>query len=72
MEGTLSTFAGSSWGADSTSPQPRETTRSRVAVQTPSPENTLLDDRRIQVNSIRGTRRTDKLDKYFESRCHRF
>lgn len=56
MEGSLSTFGGPSWGADSTSPQPPET-RTRVPVQTPaSPENTLLDDRRLQVNSIRGTR----------------
>ncbi|OAD62016.1 putative nuclear hormone receptor HR3 [Eufriesea mexicana] len=53
MEGSLSTFGGPSWGADSTSPQPPETSRTRLPVQTPSPENTLLDDRRLQVNSIR-------------------
>ena len=55
MEGSLSTFGGPSWGADSTSPQPPETARTRVPVQTPSPENNVLDDRRLQVNSIRGT-----------------
>ncbi|KAF3425141.1 hypothetical protein E2986_11800 [Frieseomelitta varia] len=53
MEGSLSTFGGPSWGADSTSPQPPETARTRVPVQTPSPENNILDDRRLQVNSIR-------------------
>ncbi|KAK1127528.1 hypothetical protein K0M31_004060 [Melipona bicolor] len=53
MEGSLSTFGGPSWGADSTSPQPPETARTRVPVQTPSPENNVFDDRRLHVNSIR-------------------
>lgn len=66
MEGSLSTFGGPSWGADSTSPQPPETTRTRVSVQTPSPENNLLDDPvRLQVNSIRGTLNYGKFE-YFE------
>ncbi|XP_026669957.1 probable nuclear hormone receptor HR3 isoform X2 [Ceratina calcarata] len=53
MEGSLSTFGGPSWGADSTSPQPPEISRTRLSVQASSPENTNSDDRRLQVNSIR-------------------
>ncbi|XP_057328869.1 probable nuclear hormone receptor HR3 isoform X2 [Microplitis mediator] len=53
MEGNLSVFETSTWGADSTSPQPPEA-RTRSSIQTTSsPNNTLLDDRRVQVKSIR-------------------
>ncbi|XP_014295541.1 probable nuclear hormone receptor HR3 isoform X2 [Microplitis demolitor] len=53
MEGNLSVFETSTWGADSTSPQPPEA-RTQSSIQTTSsPNNTLLDDRRVQVKSIR-------------------
>lgn len=49
MESNLSTFIGSTWGADSTD------SRTRPPSQRESPENSTIDDRRIQVNSIRGS-----------------
>ncbi|XP_015589106.1 probable nuclear hormone receptor HR3 isoform X2 [Cephus cinctus] len=52
MEGNLSVFGGPTWGADSTSPQPPEA-RTGPSNQTGSPSNTILDDRRVQANSIR-------------------
>jgi len=56
MEGSLSGFGGSKWGADSTSPQPTERERSRErSAQPPSGAGSaILDDRRLQANSIRG------------------
>lgn len=56
MEGSLSGFGGSTWGADSTSPQPTERSRSRErSAQPPSDAGSaILDDRRLQANSIRG------------------
>lgn len=56
MEGSLSGFGGPTWGADSTSPQPTERSRSRErSVQPPSGAGSaILDDRRLQANSIRG------------------
>ncbi|XP_018302841.1 probable nuclear hormone receptor HR3 isoform X2 [Mycetomoellerius zeteki] len=55
MEGSLSGFGGSTWGADSTSPQPTERSRSRErSAQPPSDAGSaILDDRRLQANSIR-------------------
>ena len=44
-------YEGATWGADSTSPLPTEG-RSRNSVQTETP---ALGDRRVQVNSIRGS-----------------
>ncbi|KAH0554355.1 hypothetical protein KQX54_009875 [Cotesia glomerata] len=53
MEGNLSVFETSIWGADSTSPQPPEA-RTRSSIQTTSSsDNSLLNDRRVQVKSIR-------------------
>lgn len=56
MEGSLSGFGGSMWGADSTSPQPAERSRSRErSAQTPiGAGSATLDDHRLQTNSIRG------------------
>lgn len=56
MEGSLSGFGGPTWGADSTSPQPTEGSRSRErSAQPPSGTGSaILDDRRLQANSIRG------------------
>ncbi|KAL0121460.1 hypothetical protein PUN28_006753 [Cardiocondyla obscurior] len=55
MEGSLSGFGGPAWGADSTSPQPTERSRSRErSAQPPSGAGgAILDDRRLQTNSIR-------------------
>ncbi|KAK0073357.1 hypothetical protein PV326_013516, partial [Microctonus aethiopoides] len=56
MEGNLSVFEASTWGADSTSPQPTETRTARptTSIQTTGNSgNNLVDDRRIQANSIR-------------------
>ncbi|KAK2587136.1 hypothetical protein KPH14_002894 [Odynerus spinipes] len=54
MEESLSVFGGSTWGADSTSPQPREDSRNqRGAAQPASLANNPADDRKLQVNSIR-------------------
>ncbi|KAF7384774.1 hypothetical protein HZH68_014386 [Vespula germanica] len=54
MEGSLSVFGGSTWGADSTSPQPREDSRQRTGPTQPtSPANNTADDRKLHVNSIR-------------------
>ncbi|KAG7201297.1 hypothetical protein KM043_004074 [Ampulex compressa] len=52
MEGSLSAFGEATWGADSTSPQPTEGSRSGGAPRPPS-LGTSLDDRRLQANSIR-------------------
>ncbi|XP_043287581.1 probable nuclear hormone receptor HR3 isoform X2 [Venturia canescens] len=58
MEGNLSVFDGPTWGADSTSPQRNEPRTGRLTIQTeppggPNTTTILLDDRRVQVNSIR-------------------
>ncbi|XP_039310284.1 LOW QUALITY PROTEIN: probable nuclear hormone receptor HR3 [Solenopsis invicta] len=55
MEGSLSGFGGPTWGADSTSPQPAEKPRSRERSAQPlsGAGNAILDDRRLQANSIR-------------------
>ncbi|KAI4486309.1 hypothetical protein M0802_012370 [Mischocyttarus mexicanus] len=62
MEGTsLSIFAGSTWGADSTSPQPQDDSRQRTIKtenqSTSSGNNHSSDDRKLHVNSIRGSTR---------------
>lgn len=55
MEGILSVFEAPTWGADSTSPQPPEA-RTRLSQQSDNnnPGNNIVDDRRVQANSIRG------------------
>lgn len=53
METNLSVFGGPTWGADSTSPHSLESSTGQPS-QSGSPENSALDDRRAQVNSIRG------------------
>ncbi|XP_033232203.1 probable nuclear hormone receptor HR3 isoform X4 [Belonocnema kinseyi] len=52
METNLSVFSGPTWGADSTSPHSLESSTGQPS-QSGSPENSALDDRRAQVNSIR-------------------
>lgn len=56
MEGSLSGFGGPTWGADSTSPQSTERSRSRERSAQPLSDagSAVLDDRRLQANSIRG------------------
>lgn len=56
MEGDLSVFDGPTWGADSTSPQPTDARTRAATGQGDAPGNTVLDDRRVQANSIRGSR----------------
>ncbi|EGI58394.1 Putative nuclear hormone receptor HR3 [Acromyrmex echinatior] len=55
MEGSLSGFGGPTWGADSTSPQPTERSRSRERSAQPLSDagSAILDDRRLHANSIR-------------------
>ncbi|XP_047365205.1 probable nuclear hormone receptor HR3 isoform X1 [Vespa velutina] len=68
MEGSLSVFGGSTWGADSTSPQPREDTRQRTGpIQPTSPANNTADDRKLHVNSIRGIAMTIDRSRSFRS-----
>jgi hypothetical protein len=56
MEGSLSGFGGPTWGADSTSPQSTEGSRSRERFAQPPVDagSAVADDHRLQANSIRG------------------